>query len=187
MSTRRKFISTTGALGGMLITQNVFASLFKGEAPLVPRIERPAKENSYWYLGHLMSVLLTSKDTENKYAMLRATERRGLEPPPHTHTREDETFYILKGAATYHAADQVFEAKEGDVVFLPKNIQHFFKIKTETLETLIMLTPGGFENYFIEMSTPAEKLELPPFSQSPPDIKKLISVASKYGIKFPPL
>jgi len=107
-----------------------------------------------------------------------------LEPPPHTHTKEDETFLILDGEVTYTVGNQAFDAKAGDVMFLPRNIQHSFKIQTEKLETLILLTPGGLENYFVEMSEPAEELQLPPQPQGPPDISKLIATASKYGIKF---
>ena len=164
-----------------------FANSIKGEAKLTPMLVNRNKENSYWYIGHLMSLLVSSKDTNGRYALLRATERRGLEPPPHTHTKEDEAFLILEGEVVYTVGDQTFQAKQGDLMFLPKNIQHSFKIQSETLETLILLTPGGLEDYFVEMSKPAEKLQLPPMPQGPPDIKKLVATASKYGVKFPKL
>ncbi len=186
MATRRKFLNAMGIMSSMLIVPEVFAD-GKNEKALVPTLTKRDKNNSWWYIGHLMSLLVTSKETGGKYALLRATERRGLEPPPHTHTREDETFLILKGEVTYTVGGQTFNAKEGDVMFLPKNIQHSFKIQTETLETMILLNPGGLENYFVEMSKPAEELQLPPMPQGPPDIKKLIATASKYGVKFPKL
>lgn len=151
---------------------------------LQPLLSNRNMENSYWYIGHLMSLLLTSEQTGGRYALLRATERRGLEPPPHTHTKEDEAFLILEGEATYTVGDRTFPVKAGDVLFLPRNIQHSFKIQTETLETMMLLTPGGFENYFIEMSKPAGALNLPPIPQGPPDIPKLVATASKYGIRF---
>jgi quercetin dioxygenase-like cupin family protein len=159
----------------------------KTELSQSPLLTNRNKENSYWYIGHLMSLLLSSKQTGNRYALLHNTERRGLEPPPHTHKKEDEAFLILNGEVTYTVGNQTFDAKAGDVMFLPKNIQHSFKIRTETAEVLMLLTPGGFENYFIEMSEPAGELALPPLPQGPPDISKLIATASKYGIKFPKL
>ena len=173
-------------LSGAFIAPEAFATR-KGEAEGIPMLTNREKENSYWYIGHLMSLLVTSKETEGAYALLRATERRGLEPPPHIHTKEDETFLILDGKVVYTVGDKTFHAKKGDVMFLPKNIQHSFKIQSEKLETLILLTPGGLENYFVEMSQPAEKLQLPPLPKGPPDIKKLVATASKYGIKFPAL
>jgi quercetin dioxygenase-like cupin family protein len=171
----------------MLMMPDAFTQMNKSGAELAPLLTNRNKENSYWYIGHLMSLLVKSNQTGGRYALLRATERRGLEPPPHTHTREDETFLILGGEVVYTVGDQTFEAKEGDVMLLPRNIQHSFKIQSEKLETLMLLTPGGFENYFVEMSLPAEKLTLPPLPQGPPDISKLVAVASKYGIQFPKL
>ncbi len=165
---------------------DAFANMKKEEL-LAPVFTNRNKENSYWYIGHLMSLLVTSKDTAGRYALLRATERRGLEPPPHTHTKEDEAFLILDGQVVYTVGNETYHAKEGDVMVLPKNIQHSFKIQSEKLETLILLTPGGLENYFVEMSQPAEELQLPPMPQGPPDIKKLVATASKYGVKFPKL
>lgn len=164
-----------------------FANMKKEDRELTPMLANRNKENSYWYIGHLMSLLLTSKETSGRFALLRATERRGLEPPPHTHTKEDEAFLILEGEVVYTVGKKTFHAKEGDVMFLPKNIQHSFKIQTEKLETLILLTPGGLENYFVEMSQPAQEVQLPPMPQGPPDIKKLVATASKYGVKFPKL
>jgi len=186
MATRRTFLNTVGAMGSMLLVSEVFAN-GTNEKTLVPTLAKRDIKNSWWYIGHLMSLLVTSKETGGRYALLRATERKGLEPPPHTHTREDETFLILKGEVVYTVGDQTFNAKEGDVMFLPRNIQHSFKIQTETLETMILLSPGGFEHFFVEMSKPAEELQLPPMPQGPPDIKKIIATASKYGIKFPKL
>lgn len=189
MPTRRKFLNTMGLGSGMLLIPEAFADARdenKGKTP-TPFLTNRNMNNSYWYIGHLMSLLISSKQTGGKYALLRATERRGLEPPPHTHTKEDETFLILEGEATYTVGNKTFNAKVGDVMFLPKNIQHSFKIQTETLETLMLLTPAGFENYFIEMSEPAKEVQLPPMPQGPPDIAKLIATASKYGVMFPKL
>lgn len=185
MATRRTFLNTLGIMSSMGMAQEAFGNVDMKHPQLTPVLAKRSKENSRWYIGHLISLLLTSKETNGAYALLRATERRGLEPPPHTHTKEDECFLILEGEVLYTVGNQTFNAKEGDVMLLPKNIQHSFKIQTEKLETLIMLSPGGFEHYFVEMSMPAEELQLPPIPQGPPDIAKLIAIASKYGIKFP--
>ncbi len=184
MVSRRKLLNTMGLISSMFVIPKSFANISPEATLGVPLLTNRNKKNSYWYIGHLMSLLITSKQTGGSYALLRATERRGFEPPPHTHTKEDETFLILEGEVSYTVGNETFQAKAGDVMFLPKNIQHSFKIESEKIETLMLLTPGGLENYFIEMSESAKELELPPLPQSPPDIPKLIATASKYGIKF---
>ncbi len=35
------------------------------------------------------------------------------------------------------------------------------------------------------MSEPARELRIPPRPQGPPDVKKIVQTASKYGIEFP--
>ena len=37
-------------------------------------------------------------------------------------------------------------------MFLPRNIMHSFRVLTDQSDVMILLTPGGFEKYFIEIS-----------------------------------
>lgn len=152
-----------------------------------PRMVIPELKNSYWYIGHLMSFLITSKDTNGSFALLHGIEIKGLEPPPHIHTREDESFYLLDGAVNYSVGNEVFKAKRGNWVFLPRNILHSFQVQSEQAEVLIHLSPGGFEEYFREMSEPAKSFSVPPRPKGPPDVKRIVETASRYGIKFPGL
>ncbi|MGB9746876.1 MAG: cupin domain-containing protein [Bacteroidales bacterium] len=152
-----------------------------------PRMTSPELTNSYWYIGHLMSILISSKDTNGSFSLIHGFEIKGLEPPPHIHTREDESFYILEGEINYMVNNEIFNAGRGDWVFLPRNIQHSFQVQSDQAEVLIHLSPGGFEEYFKEMSEPAKALVIPPRPQGPPDVKKIVETASKYGVKFPGL
>lgn len=154
---------------------------------VIPKMMAPELGNSYWYIGHLMSILLSGRDTGGSFALIHGYEIKGLEPPPHTHSREDESFYLLEGEITYKAGDEVMNAKKGDWVFLPRGIQHSFQVLTDQAEVLIHLSPAGFENYFIEMSEPAGALVIPARPQGPPDVKRIIETASKYGVSFPSL
>lgn len=153
----------------------------------VPGMLAPELKNSYWYIGHLMSILLSAKDTGGAFSLIHGYEIKGLEPPPHIHTQEDESFYLLDGEITYTAGDSVFQAKKGNWVFLPRGILHSFQVITPQAEVLIHLSPGGFENYFVEMSEPAPEMVIPPRPQGPPDVKKIVETAARYGIRFPGL
>jgi len=154
---------------------------------VIPKMMAPELGNSYWYIGHLMSILLSGKDTGGAFALIHGFEIKGLEPPPHTHSREDESFYLLEGEIIYKAGDMVMNAKKGNWVFLPRGIQHSFQVVSDQAEVLIHLSPAGFENYFVEMSEPAVELVIPPRPQGPPDVKRIIETASKYGVSFPGL
>lgn len=87
MQKRKAFLTTMGVMASMFMVPEAFARINKKDKKPGPMLTNRSKENSYWYIGHLMSLLLTSKETNGQFALLRATERKGFEPPPHTHTR----------------------------------------------------------------------------------------------------
>lgn len=184
---RKDFIFSLPAIGIMPFATGFNLPAEATSGIIAPKMIGPELKNSYWYIGHLMSILISSSDTNGSFSLIHGFEIKGLEPPPHTHTKEDESFYILDGEINYTADKEVFHAKRGDWVFLPRNIQHSFKVQTDQAEVLIHLSPGGFEEYFKEMSEPAKALIIPPRPQGPPDVKRIIETASKYGIKFPDL
>ena len=145
--------------------------------------------NSVYYNGTVFSFLADSKATGGGYAMYEVTVRQGLEPPPHTHTREDEIFYILEGEATFQSGNVLTEAKAGDHVFQPRNELHWFKAKTPTLRGIIIVTPGGLENAFKTRGTPATSLELPPppAPPTPAQIEATVKFfAENYGLIYAP-
>jgi uncharacterized cupin superfamily protein len=57
----------------------------------------PALRNSWWYKGMLMSQMAGNADNNGAFDVIVAKARRGTEPPPHVHSREDEFMYLLLG------------------------------------------------------------------------------------------
>ncbi len=177
---RKEFLIGSSALGLMAFMPDINA--VEG---LAPKMSGPNLDNSLWYIGHLMSVLVSGKDTGGAFALIHGYEIQGLEPPPHIHTKEDESFYVINGEINFTVDNEVLKAESGKWVFLPRNIRHSFKVVTGQAEVLIHLSPGGFEEYFREMSEPAKELSIPPAPEGPPDVKRIIETASRYGIVFP--
>ena len=48
-------------------------------------------------------------------------------PPPHIHTREDETFYLLEGAVEFLLGETTITAGPGDFVNVPRGTVHHIK------------------------------------------------------------
>jgi quercetin dioxygenase-like cupin family protein len=44
--------------------------------------------------------------------------------PRHTHTREDEVYYVLSGELQIIVGDEVFILREGDSLVAPRSIPH---------------------------------------------------------------
>jgi quercetin dioxygenase-like cupin family protein len=74
---------------------------------------------------------------------------RGRRAPIHTHTREDETIYVLDGAITAFVADQRIEVGAGSYAALPKNVPHGLRVRGEEARLLITLEPAGAEYFFV--------------------------------------
>ncbi len=73
-------------------------------------------------------------------------------PPKHTHTREDESFYVLTGVMDVQCGGDRFEAGPGSFVFLPRNLPHVFRSVGGPATALLIVTPGGLDEYFAELS-----------------------------------
>lgn len=181
---RKEFIQSAAILGALPLIS--WSNNLKIELDNVePVLSSPNLNNSYWYIGHLVSIIISNKQTNGAFSLIHGYEIQGLEPPPHTHTKEDESFYLISGEIEFTVGKKVLNAKAGDWVFLPRNVKHSFRVKSEKSEVLIHLSPGGFEDYFIEMSEPAKEMVIPPRPDGPPDVQKIIETASKYGVEFP--
>jgi len=146
---------------------------------------RQSLDRSVWYSGHLLTFLATGEDTQGRFALIEVLGRKGNVPPPHIHHREDETFYILEGAMSASVGGQTIKGTAGSMIFLPRNVVHWFEIESEQLRMLVLLTPAGGEGYFKECSAPAPGMTLPPSPEvSYGEIEKLLAVGAKYGIEF---
>jgi quercetin dioxygenase-like cupin family protein len=83
-------------------------------------------------------VLISTLEAPN-FALRRFIMEPGGGMPRHTNTVEHEQ-YILNGKARVGIAEDVFEVKKGDVVFIPENIPHWYQnIGDETFEFLCIV------------------------------------------------
>lgn len=147
-------------------------------------------QRSYWYGPNLVTILTSAKETNGAFSLVKTFLRKGFDPPLHLHTREEESSYILEGEILYTIGEERFHAKTGDYVHLPRNVQHTFQLLTGTAQTLLLITPGGFEEMFIACGRPAETMELPPLTGKPPAtfFEKLLRVNIELGVTvFPSL
>ena len=105
---------------------------------------------------------------------------------PHVHSREDELFYVLEGEFDTYVGEEAFKVTKGECIFLPKFKPHAFVIRSLRLRVLILYTPGGVEEAFRKVSSPAQHLEPPTealtYSQS--DLEQTARRFSEYGVQI---
>jgi quercetin dioxygenase-like cupin family protein len=101
-----------------------------------------------------------------------------LVAPMHTHHREDEYSFVLEGELTAQIGTEVIAVPAGTLLLKPRGVPHtVWNATTQPARFLEIISPAGFENYFVEL---AEILAQP----GPPDLDRIVVLAQKYGIEF---
>jgi quercetin dioxygenase-like cupin family protein len=99
--------------------------------------------------GSAAELKIVGEQSGGEWAVVENRVRAGDEPPIHTHTREDETVYVLEGAITAYVGDQQFEVEAGSYAALPNNVPHGFTVRSEEVRLLQTLHPAGVEYFFV--------------------------------------
>ncbi|KRF34071.1 cupin domain-containing protein [Nocardioides sp. Soil805] len=109
---------------------------------------------------------------------------RSSGPGVHVHTREDEAVFIISGVMTFLVGDLRFEAGDGELVWLPREVPHTFaNLGDEPVRAFGVTTPAGLEGMF------AEQAEYFGSLQGPPDPDRVWQIGDRYGVRAlgPPL
>jgi len=148
----------------------------------------PALTNSTWYKGMLHSQMAGTADNNGAFDFVISRIRRGTEPPPHVHSREDEFFYVFSGEMSVYVDGEVFTVTAGECMFLPRRKPHAWVITSEAIHIITLITPGGFNEALIKMSAPAERMEVPTDADAATyanaDLTETIKVHEQYGVRL---
>lgn len=135
-----------------------------------------------WMLGGRYEVKVNSDETDGAMTVMEMWMPAGMGPPPHTHPGT-ESVYVLEGKLRYHVGEQEIDGGPGTFFHIPAGTLEFFE-PTEELRVLVTYTPGGIEKFFAEAGEPAAGPGLPPAPEGPPDVERLASIASRYGMEI---
>ena len=160
----------------------------EGTAPAIRH--QPRSKRWYFDVG-IGAVCLTGADTGGAYSLLEGSLAPGIGVPRHTHTREDESYYVTHGELEVIVGDQVFVLKQGDSLIAPRNIPHELRNSgTSTNHYLLVFSPAGFEDFVMATALPAPDNAVAPTERQLQDgdpamaIQKVHELATEYGILF---
>jgi quercetin dioxygenase-like cupin family protein len=133
------------------------------------------------WMGTRYKILLTNDKTRN-IGMFESLDQPGYGPPRHIHHQEDEAFYLLSGEVEFWLAGRRSLHGPGEVVFVPRGVEHTFQIVGNLpARMLTVMTPGGFEGFFAEVSRAQLSI--------PNDMSAITEIGSRFHLTFtgPPL
>ena len=128
-------------------------------------------------IGLGITMKTDGKSTHDAYSMFEyAVPAETNGPPPHRHTREDESFICIAGRLDVTLGGQEFVLEHGDYLFLPRNVVHTFRNTTDQEARVVsVVSPAGLEAYYQALG------DLPP---GPKDVAVLGSIMADFGIEL---
>ena len=145
---------------------------------------KPRPKRSYFDVG-IGSVCLSGEDTGGAYCLLDAGLAPGLGVPRHTHTREDESYFVLAGELEVIVGGKTFVLKPGDSLVAPRDIPHQLRNSGEVENHyLLIFWPSGFEGFLEATAVPAQDNAVAPTEPPAAAIRNVHELASQYGILF---
>ena len=109
-------------------------------------------------IGLGITMKTNGKSTRDAYSLFEYAVPGGVNrPPPHVHTREDESFLCLDGRLEVMLGGETFVLAHGDYLLLPRDVVHTFRNPFDDEARVIsVVSPAGLEAYYQALA------ELPP-------------------------
>lgn len=137
---------------------------------------------AYEWLGVQYRDILTPDQSGGAMSIVDSVSPPNSGPPRHIHHNSDEAFVILTGECEFWMEETRTIKGPGDTVFVPRGTNHTFRVVGNApCRHLVILTPGGFEAFFRQMSDRAYRI--------PQDMEKAVEIGRTFDLEFtgPPL
>jgi quercetin dioxygenase-like cupin family protein len=147
-------------------------------------VARQAEEGkALWVLGGLYEVKASGAETDGKLTVMQMTIPAGMGPPPHVHPG-GEAVYVIEGRIRYHIGDDEIEGGPGSFFYVPEGVWENFE-PVEDVRLLVIYAPSAeIDEFFDEVGDPAEQREVPPPSDEPPDVERIMAAAERHGMQI---
>ena len=147
---------------------------------LKPGVVKAGEGQRHNVLGHTLLFKTTTEELGGGTLLWELLSPVGTMVPPHVHTVEDEFIYVAEGELDVMVGDKKFTATAGDLVKMPKNVQHGIWQKGDiTTRTLWIVVPAH------KMESLLSTLGQLPANQ-PPDPAKIGQIFTEHDLELLP-
>lgn len=134
------------------------------------------------WLGTSYKTILAAGEGSGSLSIVDSVTPASMGPPRHVHEDADETFVILSGRVFFWLDGTVVERGPGESAHIPCGAEHTFRVSADgPSRHLVILSPGGFEEFFSDMATGGYQI--------PEDFDTISDIGARYHLRFtgPPL
>jgi quercetin dioxygenase-like cupin family protein len=150
-----------------------------------PSIKHQPRSKCYYFDVGLGSPCLSGVDTGGAYCLLEVSLAPGMGVPRHTHTREDEVYFVLAGELEVTVGDEIFVLQAGDTLLAPRDIPHELRNSGNTTNHyLLVFSPSGFEEFMMATAVSAPDNAVAPTKPPAVAVRNVHELAANYGILF---
>jgi quercetin dioxygenase-like cupin family protein len=147
---------------------------------LSPLFRAPGAGPTLDVLGVTHSYKAMASDTGQQFSVWESIVPPGRGAPVHTHTREDEAFYVLSGEVLMEVegiADPL-RLHAGAFLFAPRYRRHGYRnVGADTARLLVFAMPGaGLDRMFAAFDEAGKR------SGHRPAIQTIAAIAEQYGV-----
>ncbi len=109
------------------------------------------KEQKLIFMVTKMTVKVSGDDSDGKYTLIEMEHPPNTGPALHIHSNAPEAYYVLDGQYSIRCANETYQARPGDFVFIPKGLPHNYQSGPQGGKVLV-ISPSGLEGYFKEVA-----------------------------------
>ena len=132
-----------------------------------------------WMPGGVRTeVHLTSAETDGAFCLLVDHPPAGWSLPSHLHRGVAETIYVIDGRFEMTVEGQSSGLGPGDTIHVPADAVHSGgNTGDDTGRRVLIFSPGGMEQFFLELGTGSPDVEIDP--------NDAVAAAIRHGWRFP--
>ena len=131
-----------------------------------------------WMPGGVRTeIRLVGADTDNAFCLLVDYPPAGWSLPAHLHRGVAETIHVLSGQFEMNVAGASVQLEPGQTLHVPADVVHSGgNIGETTGQRLLIFSPAGMENFFLEAGTSSKEVEA--------DARDALASAIRHGWEF---
>jgi quercetin dioxygenase-like cupin family protein len=154
------------------------------EKIISPIVLQNQQGRALWHFGALINFKALTEETGGQYWAVEGLADKHMAVPLHSHTREDEVWFVLEGEILFTLGDETIIGGPGTFIHIPRNTPHTFQVRSGTARWFGFGLGGNLDQWFFETGEPAKSLTIPaPLSQPPSEavIQAITASLKTYG------